>query len=234
MADVPFGRCRFFWPIDQRFGCWPDTTAIAVPEQMATVRLGDFSPQIGFFASAAGSVGFAMFGSNAFFPAAPILLSRRSSPAAWHYWPHPGSSDYQALAAALPLMAGAVLVAGSLFRLGWIANLLSIPATIGFLARISVHIVASQIPAVLGLAGQSFLSKTVAHTAAILVAACTGKMMRNRTFARDNYCRQEIVVCGSRKRCTLRSSILRLCPHRLTVVPKLCLGRLAQASCDPL
>jgi hypothetical protein len=172
--------------------------------------------------------------ATAFFPAAPILLSRRSSPAAWHYWPHPGSSDYQALAAALPLMAGAVLVAGSLFRLGWIANLLSIPATIGFLARISVHIVASQIPAVLGLAGQSFLSKTVAHTAAILVAACTGKMMRNRTFARDNYCRQEIVVCGSRKRCTLRSSILRLCPHRLTVVPKLCLGRLAQASCDPL
>jgi hypothetical protein len=66
MADVPFGRCHFFWPIDQRFGCWPDTTAIAVPEQMATVRLGDFSPQIGFFASAAGSVGFAMFGSNRF------------------------------------------------------------------------------------------------------------------------------------------------------------------------
>src|SRR5580693_2216905 len=40
--------------------------AIAIPEQMATARLGGFSPQIGFFAFVAGSVGFAMLGSNRF------------------------------------------------------------------------------------------------------------------------------------------------------------------------
>src|SRR4030081_1270534 len=40
--------------------------AIAIPEQMATARLGGFSPQIGFFAFIAGSLGFAMFGSNRF------------------------------------------------------------------------------------------------------------------------------------------------------------------------
>ena len=40
--------------------------AIAIPEQMATARLGGFSPQIGFFAFIAGSVGFAMFGGNRF------------------------------------------------------------------------------------------------------------------------------------------------------------------------
>ena len=33
--------------------------AIAIPEQMATARLGGFSPQIGFFAFIAGSLGFA-------------------------------------------------------------------------------------------------------------------------------------------------------------------------------
>src|SRR4051795_3318570 len=38
--------------------------AIAIPEQMATARLGGFAPQIGFFAFIAGSVGFAMFGQN--------------------------------------------------------------------------------------------------------------------------------------------------------------------------
>ena len=40
--------------------------AIAIPEQMATARLGSFSPQIGFFAFIAGSLGFAVLGSNRF------------------------------------------------------------------------------------------------------------------------------------------------------------------------
>ena len=40
--------------------------AIAIPEQMATAPLGGFTPQIGFFAFLAGSLAFAMFGSNRF------------------------------------------------------------------------------------------------------------------------------------------------------------------------
>ena len=40
--------------------------AIAIPEQLATSRLGGFSPQIGFFAFLAGSLAFALFGSNRF------------------------------------------------------------------------------------------------------------------------------------------------------------------------
>ncbi len=55
------------------------------------------------------------------------------------------------LAAALALMVGLLLVAAGIFRLGWIADLLSIPVTIGFLAGISVHILISQLPGILGL-----------------------------------------------------------------------------------
>src|ERR1700744_6087690 len=40
--------------------------AIAIPEQMATARLGGFEPQIGFFAFMAGSVAFTMLGGNRF------------------------------------------------------------------------------------------------------------------------------------------------------------------------
>src|SRR5712671_1567168 len=125
--------------------------AIAIPEQMATARLGGFSPQIGFFAFIAGSLGFAMLGSNRFLSCGadstitPIftggLLLMATS----------GSPDYQALAVALALMVGVILVLVSLFRLGWIANLLSTPVTVGFLAGISVHILVSQMPGVLGL-----------------------------------------------------------------------------------
>jgi len=125
--------------------------AIAIPEQMATARLGGFSPQIGFFAFIAGSLGFAIFGGNRFLSCGadstitPIFAGGLALMAV------SGSPEYQALATALALMVGAILIVGSLFRLGWIANLLSTPVTTGFLAGISVHILVSQLPGVLGL-----------------------------------------------------------------------------------
>jgi MFS superfamily sulfate permease-like transporter len=125
--------------------------AIAIPEQMATSRLGGFSPQIGFFAFIAGSLGFAMFGANRFLSCGadstitPIFAGGLALMAT------AGSPDYQALAMALALMVGVIMSAGSLLKLGWIANLLSTPVTVGFLAGISVHIMVSQLPGVLGL-----------------------------------------------------------------------------------
>ncbi|MBV8926744.1 MAG: SulP family inorganic anion transporter [Bradyrhizobium sp.] len=126
--------------------------AIAIPEQMATARLGGFEPQIGFFAFMAGSLGFAMLGGNRFLSCGadstitPIFAGGLAALAAT------GSADYQALAIALALIVGAMLVLSGIFKLGGIANLLSVPVTVGFLAGISVHILVSQLPGVLGLA----------------------------------------------------------------------------------
>jgi len=125
--------------------------AIAIPEQMATARLGGFTPQIGFFAFLAGSLAFAAFGSNRFLSCGadstitPIFAGGLSVLAA------SGSPDYLTLAAALALMVGLFLLAAGIFRLGWIADLLSIPVTTGFLAGISIHILISQLPVILGL-----------------------------------------------------------------------------------
>ena len=125
--------------------------AIAIPEQMATARLGGFEPQIGFFAFIAGSIGFAMLGSNRFLSCGanstitPIFAGGLAALAA------SGTPDYQAHAIALALLVGAMLVASGIFRLGGIANLLSVPVTVGFLAGISVHILVSQLPGVLGI-----------------------------------------------------------------------------------
>jgi len=126
--------------------------AIAIPEQMATSRLGGFSPQIGFFAFIAGSIGFALLGSNRFLSCGadstitPIFAGGLAALVT------AGSPDYQAAAATLALMVGIILLASGIFRLGWVANLLSTPVTTGFLAGIAVHILASQLPSVLGIA----------------------------------------------------------------------------------
>ena len=51
----------------------------------------------------------------------------------------------------LALLTGVVLLLSRPLRLGWIADLLSIPVTTGFLAGIAVHIVIGQLPTILGL-----------------------------------------------------------------------------------
>ena len=125
--------------------------AIAIPEQMATARLGGFPPEIGFFVFLAGTLAFAFFGSNRFLSCGadstitPIFAGGLTLLAA------SGSADYAILGAALALMVGLLLVAGGIFRLGWIADLLSIPVTTGFLMGIAAHILVSQLPSVLGL-----------------------------------------------------------------------------------
>src|SRR6202166_4327628 len=125
--------------------------AIAIPEQMATARLGGFAPQLGFFAFLAGSLAFAMFGSNRFLSCGadstitPIFAGGLAALAA------SGDPQYLVLAASLALMVGLLLVFAGIFRLGWIADLLSIPVTTGFLAGISVHILVSQLPGILGV-----------------------------------------------------------------------------------
>lgn len=129
--------------------------AIAIPEQMATARLGGFAPQIGFFAFMAGSLGFALLGGNRFLSCGadstitPIFAGGLAALAA------AGSPEYQGLAIALALTVGAMMLVSGAFRLGGIANLLSMPVMVGFLAGISVHIIVSQLPGVLGLGSPS-------------------------------------------------------------------------------
>ncbi len=125
--------------------------AIAIPEQMATARLGGFAPQLGFVAFVAASIGFAVFGANRQLSAGadstitPIFAGSLGLMAV------AGSTQYAHYAAALAIIVGALLAVAGLLKLGWIADLLSRPVITGFLAGISLHIVLSQAPSVLGL-----------------------------------------------------------------------------------
>lgn len=124
---------------------------IAIPEQMATARLGGFAPQVGLFAFVAATLGFATFGANRQLSAGadstitPIFAGSLALMAAV------GSPQYAEFAAVLALMVGLLLIVAGVLKLGWIADLLSKPVLTGFLAGIALHIVLSQAPSVLGL-----------------------------------------------------------------------------------
>ena len=171
------------WPLFQSFAGWRigdlgvdavagvTLAAIAIPEQMATARLAGFEAQIGFLALIAGAVGFAAFGASRLLSVgadstiAPIFAGALALLAT------SGSPHYAADAALLALGVGVILAFAGVFRLGFVADLLSIPVTTGFLVGIAGHIVVSQAPGLLGLqAPQGVLVAQVAALAAGLGA----------------------------------------------------------------
>jgi high affinity sulfate transporter 1 len=124
---------------------------IAVPEQLATSRLAGMPPITGFYAFVAGTVLFALFGSNpqmsvgADSTIAPLFAVGVAGLAAT------GSSRYIELVAILAVMVGVIVMLVSVLRLGWIAEFLSTPIVTGFLAGVAVIIIAHQLPDFLGL-----------------------------------------------------------------------------------
>ena len=129
--------------------------AIAIPEQLATARLVGMPPIAGLAAFVAGTLAFAAIGANRFMSVgadstiAPIMASALVAIAA------AGSGPYASAAATLAILVGLLLLIAGVARLGWVADLLSIPVTTGFLAGIAVHIIVGQLPGFLGLPAPS-------------------------------------------------------------------------------
>jgi MFS superfamily sulfate permease-like transporter len=128
--------------------------AIAIPGQLATAKLAGMPPETGLYAFAAGSLAFAAFGANRFMSVAadstiaPIFAGAVASLAVT------GTPHYAELVTLLALMVGAILLAVGLIRAGWLATLLSVPVTTGFLAGISIHIIVGELPTLLGLSAE--------------------------------------------------------------------------------
>jgi sulfate permease, SulP family len=134
--------------------------AIAIPAQMATARLANLTPQIGLLALVAAAIGFALFGDSkrlsvgADSTIAPIFAGALAALATT------GPEHYAAAAAMLAVAVGLILVVAGAFKFGFVADLLSIPVTTGFLIGIAGHILVLQAPAVLGVeAGHGSLAQ---------------------------------------------------------------------------
>lgn len=127
--------------------------AIAVPEQLATSRLAGMPPVTAYYAFIAGTVMFALLGSN---PQMSVGADSTIAPlfavGIGHLAPS-GSPRYIDLVGILAVTVGVIVALVGLLRLGWIAEFLSAPIIAGFLAGVAVIIVVHQLPDLLGLPG---------------------------------------------------------------------------------
>ena len=129
--------------------------AIAVPEQLATSRLAGMPPISAFYAFIAGTVLFALLGSN---PQMSVGADSTIAPLFAVGIAHLAPTDsfrYVDMVGILAVMVGVIVALVGLLRLGWIADFLSTPIITGFLAGVAVIIVVHQLPDLLGLSSIS-------------------------------------------------------------------------------
>jgi len=155
---------------------------IAIPEQLATSRLAGMPPITGYYAFVAGTVLFALLGSNpqmsvgadsTIAPLFAVGITRLTAT---------GSPRYMELVWILSVAVGMMVTLVWLLRLGWIAEFLSVPITAGFLGGIAVIIVVHQLPDLLGVppAGGSTVHRVAStlghlgHASGLTVAIAAG------------------------------------------------------------
>ena len=128
---------------------------IAVPEQLATSRLAGMPPITAFYAFIAGSVLFALLGSN---PQLSVGADSTIAPlfavGIAHLAPL-GSTHYVDLVGVLAVVVGMLVALVGLLRLGWIAEFLSAPIISGFLAGVAIIIFVHQLPDLFGIRATS-------------------------------------------------------------------------------
>ena len=135
--------------------------AIAIPEQLATSQLAEVPAFTAMIAFVTASLVFFFVGSNPIMSVgADSTIAPLFAVALLRLAPE-SSTRYLELVAATAVVAGVVIVAIGLAKLGWIADFLSIPIVSGFLAGIGVIIIVHQLPRALGVTsgGETIVSR---------------------------------------------------------------------------
>lgn len=125
--------------------------AIAIPEQLATSQLAGVPAFVALIAFITATLVFVAFGSN------PIVSVGADSTIAPLFavvlvrFAPVSTPLYMELVAATAVVTGIAVLAVGLFKLGWIADFLSLPIVTGFLCGIGVIIIVHQLPNALGV-----------------------------------------------------------------------------------
>jgi sulfate permease, SulP family len=159
--------------------------AYLIPQVMAYATVAGVPPVAGLWAALPAMVIYAVLGSSSSLSMGPEATTALMTAIAIGPLATGDPARYAGLAATLALLVGAMSVAAWLLRLGFVADLLSRPVLVGYLAGVAVIMIADQLRRASGVpvTGQTFLAQvgsfarglgqmqpvTVAVAAAVLV-----------------------------------------------------------------
>jgi len=121
-----------------------------IPQGMAYALVAGLPPVTGLYASILPPLLYALFGTSSSQSVGPMAIISLMTASALAPLAAPGSDLYGVLACQLALLAGAVLLACGLLRVGFLANFFSRPVMNGFTLGSSVVIALGQFGTLLG------------------------------------------------------------------------------------
>ncbi len=174
---LPVDRSRV--PADMLAGL--TLAALGIPEVLGYAKIAGMPLVTGLYTMLLPMAAFAVLGSSRHLVVAADSATAAILAAALAGLAAAGSPAYVRLAGLAALLAGAMLLAARLARLGFLANFLSRTVLVGFLAGVGVQVAAGQLPDMLGItaAGRQTLPRLLdtlralprAHPADVAVSA---------------------------------------------------------------
>ncbi|HEY6814686.1 MAG TPA: SulP family inorganic anion transporter [Croceibacterium sp.] len=135
--------------IPRELGAGVSVAAVAIPIGLAYSRLVGLPPEIGLYASIFPTLAYALFGPSSRFlvigPDTSICLLLGSTVTALGVT---GFADRAPVVAGLTLLVGLACLAGSVLKLGFVANLISRPVLVGYLAGVALTLLVKQLSSV--------------------------------------------------------------------------------------
>jgi len=125
--------------------------AVALPAAIAYPSIADLPVQVGLYAAILPAVGYALFGPSRQLMVGPDTATTIMLASALLQLGVAGVDARLAATAALALLAGLLCLLAGLLRFGFIANFLSRPVLLGFLAGVALTLIVGQIKRLTGV-----------------------------------------------------------------------------------
>ena len=122
-----------------------------IPQSLAYALMVGLPPQVGLYASMAPLALYAIFGTSRALAVGPVAVASLMTAAAAGQVAAQGTPEHLGAAIALAMVAGILLIAMGVLRLGFLANFLSHPVISGFITAAAVQISAGQVGPLLGI-----------------------------------------------------------------------------------
>ncbi|WP_420121193.1 SulP family inorganic anion transporter [Nakamurella sp.] len=136
-------------------------TAYLIPQVMAYAEVAGLPPVTGLWAIIGPLIVYPVLGSSRLLSVGPESTTALMTAVALMPLAAGDPARYAALAATLALLTGGICLLGRLLRLGFLADLLSRPVLVGYMAGVAVIMITGQLGKVTGVtvSGDGFLSQ---------------------------------------------------------------------------
>jgi len=129
-------------------------TIMLIPQSLAYALLAGLPPEVGLYASILPLVAYTIFGTSRALAVGPVAVVSLLTASAVGEFAQQGTPEYLGAAIILAFLSGLMLTAMGLFRLGFLASLLSHPVISGFITASGLLITSSQLKHILGVPAQ--------------------------------------------------------------------------------